>query len=694
MQKHIIWGFLVTVAIINIFIIGWNHEEAVAILSGSQNLDLKLSGNSQLTETEKKPEQVIEDSRREELENQIRDELRKSLKDLVVRELERKVNKEQRAKFEKMYIGEMESSINEQLLNQYHITRTKNYNLLEELQRKYYDENQDSFRDMTLLSLLQSVLEGHGDFLGDLMEIIQNKISSRMSRLEWFRFILRDFIGQNAPDSPPIDEKEQGERIIGCRRNYQETIYDKEYLTRVRYTKERLADMKMRHARLVDQLLQMDLPPGHLFHGSGIVISGGGKYFAGAIVTIAQIRETGSLLPIELMVNNMEEYDEQICNEVKEKFNAKCVVIQDQVGEDVWKELKLTKFQLKMMGLLVSLFDHTILLDADNMPLANPDSLLTTDAYLKLRFVLWPDIWQRTISTTYYDMVGIKPGEVVRRNGLGFGKPFSEYAKKPRDKVHFHDLDGLPDAVSTETGQMVFSKREHIRALILSLYYNVYGPSHYWRLLYQGCPGSGDRDTFVPALHVLNEPYHVVEHRTWLAGFRSEVDRFEETTIVQYDPASALTYAAVWREWLTAKGYDSREYLDQEGGATDAHEQMRKELGNLLLTEPQVLFLHVHRTKFNPILMITPNDGIDPLKQRNLGLPGTYAEKFGSTDWELRFSTILQWVACKGIRSESWWKSMENDQGKVCETMTKFVEFLKKDSKDPAAAEFHNIVLD
>lgn len=63
---------------------------------------------------------------------------------------------------------------------------------------------------------------------------------------------------------------------------------------------------------------------------------------------------------------------------------------------------------------------------------------------------------------------------------------------------------------TAESGQLLISKRTHTRSLLLATFYNFYGWEYYYLLLTQGGPGSGDKDTFVPAAIVMGELYHYV----------------------------------------------------------------------------------------------------------------------------------------------------------------------------------------
>lgn len=686
---------LVLLVLINVFVISLQGSSSTTqLLHSSNGLEQKIDPIFTDEYTKNLKADLIE-ARKQELMAQIKAELREKHEPEILKKLEEDVQNTQRAKYEEKAEFDFLNSLNDKFTAQYHTERTHNYNLLDELKQKYYEDNKEMLKDFGALSLLNTILEDQsGEEAEKLKKKVAEEMEVRMSKKTWYKFILRDLLLEHAPKMPELTKEEEGQSINTCHRAVHFPVYHSEFLSRVKFGEERVKDLKLQHTKLADYLRTMDLPPAELFQGQGIVISGGGEYFAGAIVAIIQLREAGSKLPVELMLNSNDEYDEHTCKKLEKEFNTRCVIIQNEIDQEDWDALKLTKFQLKILGLLVSSFDHTISLDADNMALINPDEIFSSDAYLLTRFVLWPDLWQRTIAPVFYDIAGIKPGEPIRRMGIRNGDSFSDYIKRPRDRIHFHDFDNLPDTISTETGQLAFSKREHFRSFVLALYYNVYGEKYYWRMMYQGSPGAGDRDTFVPALHVFNEPYHVVERSTWLAGFR-DGNRFQETTIVQYEPASAQRFAAKWREYLLLKGRDTREKYDQASEQAERTlEDFKKDWNDKLPELPKVQFLHVHRPKLNPVLMTNPEGYFDCFKQRNLDRPGHYREHWGDSDLELRFNSIVQWVACKGINSDSWWKSVNRDQADVCQKVKEYVEFLRKDSQDPEAQHFQHISLD
>lgn len=678
--RSAIAAVLAVIIVVNLLFVSF-HENNTVLVNAKEGLDKAIS-SVMLDDYTMALKEELYDAKKSEILDQIKEELWEKNKAKVLEDLKKDLDENTMPK----YRDDLRKKIEAEYTTEFFNNRKLDYTLLEEMKEHYYKKNEKLLKDVLLLEALDTVLEGEKG-KAELKDKVSEELNVLRPRKTWFTHVLKDVILTCKPQMGPLTDEERGEDLRFCRRVVHTTVYDKGALDRVRFSPERKKDFKDNHDKLVAKLQLMDAPPASVFSGAGIVISGGGPYTAGALVAIIQVREMGSKLPIELIINSKEEYDKHICEELGGQFNFKCVIIEEEIGKDLIKELNIKKFQLKIMGLLVTSFDHVIALDADNMPLKNVDDLFTSPSYLETGFLLWPDLWQRTVSKQYYDIAGIVPGEPQRRSGIDNNDDFAQYYKRGRDAVHFHDLENLPDHVSTETGQMVFSKRAHFRSFLLALYYNMYGPTHYWRLFYQGSPGTGDRDTFVPALHVFNEPYAVTEHNTWLAGFHQPDGFFQETTIVQYDPDTSRAFANGWKQWLIEQNMDLRMRFVQDNDYT------RNLVKEFQKTEnappyPEVLFLHIHRPKINAIFATDKEGYFEWNKQRNLGKVGEYKNHFGTTDWDLRFYAISKWVACKGLKSKSWWESVDRDQAAVCEEATKYVDFLKEDTNDHNAENF------
>lgn len=570
----------------------------------------------------------------------------------------------------------------------------KSYSLLDELKAKYYEDNKDNIRS----SVVGDVLRGMGP---EVLTKVDKALLKQEDKQAYFSYLLLDILASNGPKMQPIEYTRLGKEIGG--NMFREVIsppYSREFLTksRMRLHSEELDDLKNNHDLVVKMLQTLDKPSQHFFSGDGIVVSGGGPYLTGAIINIVQLRELDSQLPIELILNTEDEYDEEVCQTLMPKLNAKCVVIEREVGTEVLRTLNLSKFQLKVLGLLVSSFDNTIALDSDNLPIKNVDFLVNSEPFLSTKWVLWPDIWHKGTSPLYYDIARIKVGEPIRRYGWPNDRPMADYvAKDKNNDVMFHDLEGALPPMGGETGQMVFSKREHFRALLLSLYYNIHGTDFYYPLLYQGTYGVGDRETFVPALHVMKESYHMSKYQVWLAGYevselttKGETRHFmEESTLVQHDPLQGIEFYEKWEAWLEEKNLDTRLYPFQENDYTsNLYKEFLKKHPD---AEPDVLFLHLHRPKVNPVLNLLPEvaDSFGELltTKRFLDDHGKYEKYFGKTDWELRFHAISKWVVCSALSSNHYWtKIVQVDREKLCRSVTGHVDFLKRTSKDVSAA--------
>ena len=218
-----------------------------------------------------------------------------------------------------------------------------------------------------------------------------------------------------------------------------------------------------------------------LFRGTGVVMVAGGKYYAPAIVSIRMLRRTNCTLPVQLYLQSSDEYEPYICEELLPAMNAECFVIEDYLHKDA--PFTVTRFQLKVLAILFSSFESLLFLDADSIALHDPTELLTSEPFLTTGLVSWPDYWIATEDSAFYTIAG-----------------FPSYPT------------GLP-LRSSESGQLLISKKKHLSSLLLAAYYNVYGPGYYYPILSQGAPGEGDKETFLAGAIVLHRPwYRVKEH--------------------------------------------------------------------------------------------------------------------------------------------------------------------------------------
>ncbi|GAB1203406.1 hypothetical protein APSETT445_002041 [Aspergillus pseudonomiae] len=161
--------------------------------------------------------------------------------------------------------------------------------------------------------------------------------------------------------------------------------------------------------------------------------------------------------------------------------------------------------------------------------------------------ITWPDFWGPTASPLYYTISGQeRPPPNIRQ--------------------------------STESGEVFISKRSHLRTLLLVAYYNYWGPGYYYPLLSQGAAGEGDKETFLAAATVLDEPFYQVSEPIRALG-RHTNDGFAGSTMVQYSPMEdyALTKKGEWR------------------------------IKGARVPPPKPFFVHINFPKFNPATVFAEN---------------------------------------------------------------------------------------
>ena len=241
-----------------------------------------------------------------------------------------------------------------------------------------------------------------------------------------------------------------------------------------------------------------------LFSGTGIVTVAGGTYFAPAILSIRMLRKTNSTLPVQVFLRNKSEYEKKICQEVLPALNAECFVIQDHLRKD--NPVKVEHYQLKVLAILFSSYESVLYLDSDCLALLDPAELFDSEPFLSTGLVSWPDYWIATEDPAFYKIAGLPSFP-----------------------------NGLP-ARSSEAGQLLISKQTHLSTLLLAAYYNIYGPGIYYPILSQGAAGEGDKETFLAAAVVLENPNYRVRHRLGTVGYHEADRKFHGTAMVQYHP--------------------------------------------------------------------------------------------------------------------------------------------------------------
>ncbi|WPK24933.1 hypothetical protein PUMCH_002232 [Australozyma saopauloensis] len=558
------------------------------------------------------------------------------------------------------------------------------HNHLEDIRKVFRDRNSDKLKSR----IIKLILHGTNDkFLRDHLDSI---IRVPTDREQYFVDIVTDIILKNGPeDNGGI---KSGEGYLGVLAESLDFLYTKEDLTtdRCDLSSKKLEELKQKHSAVVEALRDLPIPPDDVFQGTGIVLSASKQYLMGALNVVVMLRELGSQLPVEIVMDSKHEWNVQLCEHTLPRLNGKCVVAEEVLGSDLYQSLKLTEFQYKALAILVSSFDNTLFLDSDSFPITNPDHYFNSSLYKKSKFLMFRDFWHKTTSPLFYDVIGLKAGEIKTRLGLSNEATFQEYLERDLDtEVLFHDRDGLVQPYTVESGQMFFSKREHFRSLILSFYYNYYGPMYYYLLIYQEGEGPGDKDTFEPALVVMNEPYYVTEFPVTFSGrktFDKDIDDYDfiPSTMVQGDPLTAAKQYEDWKDWLTDNGYDRRLDLFQHGEFTDElRERFFKHQEDHMRAKPMAAFLHLHLPKINALLNEVTDRVTYDYEERYLRKIGDYDYIMGEEDWKLKFQTINAWSACEGMNNKQFWELYSLDQKEVCQKAIQYVKKLEESSNDP-----------
>ena len=315
-------------------------------------------------------------------------------------------------------------------------------------------------------------------------------------------------------------------------------------LSKAVVSSELMKHLKEKHSGVVEDL--PSVMPGSVYNkgSKGVVIIGGGKFSWLAYLALVQLRNVGSKLPVEIIMPTREDYEKELefCENTLPELQASCVVLPDVLGEAVMKERKFASYQFKALALIVTSFEHILLLDSDNMIVSNPDEIFESKLYHQYGMITWPDYWKRTISPLFYDVAEIEVNENKRSRYNRFplynapnvhGNIFTEH---DRQEVPFHDLEGSISELSTESGQLIINKHTHGQTILLALYYNFYGPNLFYKLFSLGEQGEGDKDTFVAAAVVTRQDYYQVKSFIKTFGYSDSNNNFQGVSMGQRNP--------------------------------------------------------------------------------------------------------------------------------------------------------------
>jgi hypothetical protein len=230
--------------------------------------------------------------------------------------------------------------------------------------------------------------------------------------------------------------------------------------------------------------------PDGRFSGRGIVICGGDKYFPCLWVCLQMLKKVGCALPIELWhFENEITADQQ---ELLDLLSVQCVNATEKRKE--YPARILNGWELKAYAILHSSFEEVLLLDADNMPVRNPDFLFSCEQFKETGAIFWPDFNMLAESRAIWKLTGVA------------------YQKEPE----------------FESGQIVVDKKRCWAALNLTMYLNEHSDFFYKHI-------HGDKETFHFAWRKLGQKYAMPSKRVGdLGGYCMLQHDFEGRRLFQH----------------------------------------------------------------------------------------------------------------------------------------------------------------
>ncbi|KAL4920512.1 mannosyltransferase putative-domain-containing protein [Aspergillus aurantiobrunneus] len=361
--------------------------------------------------------------------------------------------------------------------------------------------------------------------------------------------------------------------------------------------------MQDAHSRFLQNIADTKLlHPVHAPGTRGLVSTAGGQYFPVFLATLRMLRRTGSVLPVEVYMKDAGEHEKKLCEKVLPKLNARCLILSDVMKKDF-----IEHFQLKVFAVLLSSFEEVVWMDADCFPLHKPELLLDSEVFKSTGMITWPDFWQSSVSPLFFKV--------------------SQLPETP-----------MNERQTTEAGAFLISKKNHLRTLLLSAYYNYYGPSHYFRLLSQGGPGEGDKETFLQAASAVEEPFYAVSERVQAVG-HPKPDGISGSAMAQSDPIEDHA--------LVSKG-------------------LLRVVDPSVAEAPRVFFIHANYPKFNPggnvwgtEFETAPTVRPDGSDGRAWTVPEDVIQRFGY-DAEKAYWEELKFISCEpDIEFQTWMSKAE-----------------------------------
>ncbi|MBI3928681.1 MAG: polysaccharide deacetylase family protein [Armatimonadetes bacterium] len=211
--------------------------------------------------------------------------------------------------------------------------------------------------------------------------------------------------------------------------------------------------------------------------GRGVVVCAGGLHLlANAYVGLRRVRESCDL-PVEIFYVGDQEIPPSVRRQMARDLGK--VTFRDLAAVELPGKPSLAAlrgFPAKPVALIASRFREVLLLDADNLPVRNPEPLFSCPAFLESGALCWPDLPQaRYTEDSLYRAFGLPPA--LNREGPEF-----------------------------ESGQMLLDRKRAWRGLaaVCLLHSEDLRPFVYART-------HGDKDTFRLGFRLTATPYRLIQ---------------------------------------------------------------------------------------------------------------------------------------------------------------------------------------
>lgn len=264
----------------------------------------------------------------------------------------------------------------------------------------------------------------------------------------------------------------------------------------------------------------------------GYVMVASGKYLWMSYLFIKQLRATGAVLPVEIFIPTSKDYDIRFCNNILPKYNASCTLYSADLEQELEQSFEIGEKQNSIFALLNSKFESVAYLDPENIPVKNLDTIFDTKAFQENGLILWPDVWSRTTTPLFYSIASVP---IYQKKVRYSSYDHADWKRKELDAMpgvdyynfentHYHSFEGTMSDPTTQAGAFVINKTQHLKTLLLALYYHVLGDKFYYPLLSQGANAHPELEALAAAAHVLEMPHFMVERSFDWFGYTSKRD--------------------------------------------------------------------------------------------------------------------------------------------------------------------------